>query len=251
MCDVINKQRAMKLGITESKQVKPSRKRKGEGSLELSEGGENGAEGSLVSSEQGGKDGTEGSLDIGESEAEMGDKNEEIEEAQMNTYAEELIDEAFESEFVSLDPRAPGSLDETLSIQKNERFHVNEECHQMLYKFTRDISNHLQPFPPLEVQQKWNVWSEGKFYVDQSRIILEGVVNSAGLFTGFTFIPGDSVPYEGTIHNVKHGDEDPPYIKAAIQEGYTVLVHQTGFRCYFIGTKGMNGLLLMHGYASF
>jgi hypothetical protein len=240
MCEAINKQRAMRLGIIASKQVNPSRKRKVEGSLVLSSEG--------------------GIEDIGEPEAEMGGKNEEIEEAeeggneendeaQMNTYAEALIDEAFKSELVSLDPKAPGSLDETLSIQTNERFHVNEECHQMLYQFTRDITNHLQPFPPLEVQQKWNVWSVGKFYVDQSRIILEGVVNSSGLFTGFTFIPGDLVPYEGTIHNVKHGDEDPQYIKEAIKEGYTVLVHQTGFRCYIIGTKGVNGLLLMHSYA--
>ena len=218
MCDLINKQRQLGMPDPRIKVTSP-RKRN------LSTVGE------VIEEE-------EQKVEMEDEEAQK--SQEAKHEAEMDTQVENLINDAFEAERVTLDEGQYVSWDETLSIQKDNRFHVSEECHRACYLYTRDIENHLKPFPPIEVQERWNTWSTGKFYVAQSRVVLENTVNCKGLFTAFTFVPGDPLPFEGIIHNVKDGEEVPQYIIAAISEGYTLLVHQTGFKCYILGTKGVS-----------
>ena len=162
------------------------------------------------------------------------DKSSELKETVMDESSDELKETVMDAS------SEPQDWNEFLRIQKASRYHLSEEQFSMCYTYTRDYENHLKPYPPPELQKQWEMWSDGKFYIDQSRVILSGIEKCQGLFTQFVFLNGDVLPYEGTIHNVKDGEETPEDLVAAISEGYTLKVHQTGgFKCYIIGTKGL------------
>jgi hypothetical protein len=120
-----------------------------------------------------------------------------------------------------------------------ERFVLTERDQQDLYRFLRNRDNDLSHFPFGLFRDRWEAWIKDKFYLAQSRIIIEGAPKSSGLFVNFHFIPGDFIFYEGTIRCFDLGVDLPQDMLDEIADGYTLHVHSTDFECYIIGDKGI------------
>ena len=119
-----------------------------------------------------------------------------------------------------------------------QRFVLTERDQQELYRFLRNRANDLSHFPFGLYRETWEAWIKDKFYLAQSRIIIEGAPKPNGLFVNFHFIPGDFIIYEGTIRCFDLDVELPPDMLDEIADGYTLHVHSTDFECYIVGDKG-------------